>query len=614
MSEPITHPFKKRDRYPFFPWLCADCHRPPSEHPQPQAEPLSAICTLAFPQRVEGHRLECNYHYTPIGGPGCICDPSKYAQPQAPEPDDAEQVAREWLRPASVRITRTHEETVASLAALIRESVRKARQAGREDGKADAIRAYHVTLDALGAPSDEWPCNRAKAAIEQRDAVIAELRRKLALAGVEVARFPIQAQRGAAPHPLSIPWEIAELAYSVYLGDHYGSGTLERMAERGGFGPGEMDMFLPGWRDMVSGFTERDARIKELEEDYARVLNTKGDLADDNQHNYRNFRAAEAQVKDLEQKVQHYAESLTAATRHGSALEQELSERKAKVAALEKTLALQDAALGVWKSAFPGETATKLSGRAILLAEIMKLEAHVAALEKSWAREHEAVFARETTIRNMVAEAAALTEERDRPREALLTLLHEMQLVFLEHGCYCDPFEGSNAIHHPACAHHRAMEKASVALAAPPIHAPFCSSRLVKDGARQLGRSVEGGPCDCTAAPPTASPEPHDRKCSMCGGGHVPGDRCVTTPTAAERWATAPRHEQYPEPTASPEGGDATAGDDLQAAPQHRTIDVPPQGVAGPGAVLANEGRCPACGEWVEDIGKCGCTSLEGGK
>lgn len=25
------------------------------------------------------------------------------------------------------------------------------------------IRAYHVTLDALGAPPDEWPCNRAKA-------------------------------------------------------------------------------------------------------------------------------------------------------------------------------------------------------------------------------------------------------------------------------------------------------------------------------------------------------------------------------------------------------------------------------------------------------------------
>ena len=61
--------------------------------------------------------------------------------------------------------------------------------------------------------------------------------------------FPIQAERGAAPHPLRIPWALAERAYSVYVG-RYGQGqTLERLAERGGFAPSEMDEFVPGWRE-----------------------------------------------------------------------------------------------------------------------------------------------------------------------------------------------------------------------------------------------------------------------------------------------------------------------------------------------------------------------------
>lgn len=64
--------------------------------------------------------------------------------------------------------------------------------------------------------------------------------------------FPIQPERGAEPHPLLIPWSVAELAYSVYAG-MYGRGQpLARLAERGGFGPGEMDSFLPGWRAMCS--------------------------------------------------------------------------------------------------------------------------------------------------------------------------------------------------------------------------------------------------------------------------------------------------------------------------------------------------------------------------
>lgn len=61
--------------------------------------------------------------------------------------------------------------------------------------------------------------------------------------------FPIQSQQGVKPHPLSIPWDIAELAYSVYSARYGRSQSLGRLAERGGFGPGEMDLFLPDWRE-----------------------------------------------------------------------------------------------------------------------------------------------------------------------------------------------------------------------------------------------------------------------------------------------------------------------------------------------------------------------------
>lgn len=68
----------------------------------------------------------------------------------------------------------------------------------------------------------------------------------------EQKTFPIQSKRGAAPHPTRISWETAELAYSVYASEYGRGQSLERLAERGGFGPGEMDMFLPDWRTRES--------------------------------------------------------------------------------------------------------------------------------------------------------------------------------------------------------------------------------------------------------------------------------------------------------------------------------------------------------------------------
>lgn len=69
-------------------------------------------------------------------------------------------------------------------------------------------------------------------------------------------QFPIQTQRDAPPHPLLIPWEIAELAYSVYASRYGQEQSLGHLAARGGFGPGEMDMFVPGWRGMCSHHAE----------------------------------------------------------------------------------------------------------------------------------------------------------------------------------------------------------------------------------------------------------------------------------------------------------------------------------------------------------------------
>lgn len=73
--------------------------------------------------------------------------------------------------------------------------------------------------------------------------------------------FPIQSERGAKPHPLLIPWSIAELAYSVYSANYGRSQSLERLSQRGGFGPSEMDMFVPDWRERCSRIAALTAEL-----------------------------------------------------------------------------------------------------------------------------------------------------------------------------------------------------------------------------------------------------------------------------------------------------------------------------------------------------------------
>lgn len=89
--------------------------------------------------------------------------------------------------------------------------------------------------------------------------------------------FPIQFERGAAAHPREVPWSVAERAYSAYA-SKWGQGqTIERLAERGGFAPSEMDMFLPGWREEVSEIARLsaalDAALGVVEEQCDRIDN-----------------------------------------------------------------------------------------------------------------------------------------------------------------------------------------------------------------------------------------------------------------------------------------------------------------------------------------------------
>lgn len=63
--------------------------------------------------------------------------------------------------------------------------------------------------------------------------------------------FPIQFEVGAKAHPFLIPWWVAERAYGVYAAEFGRSQSLERLAQRGGFCPSEMDSFYPEWREVT---------------------------------------------------------------------------------------------------------------------------------------------------------------------------------------------------------------------------------------------------------------------------------------------------------------------------------------------------------------------------
>lgn len=66
--------------------------------------------------------------------------------------------------------------------------------------------------------------------------------------------FPIQGNisyvddegQRVRPMPSAIPWWLAEVAYEYYSKRYGGQQSLERLAERGGFGRKELVMFIRG--------------------------------------------------------------------------------------------------------------------------------------------------------------------------------------------------------------------------------------------------------------------------------------------------------------------------------------------------------------------------------
>lgn len=85
---------------------------------------------------------------------------------------------------------------------------------------------------------------------KERDAALAEVER------LTSRQFPIQGYG-------SIPWHIAQKAYGAYAAKYGTRQSLERLAERHGFGVGEMDELYPPWRDEV----DENKRLRSAIED-----------------------------------------------------------------------------------------------------------------------------------------------------------------------------------------------------------------------------------------------------------------------------------------------------------------------------------------------------------
>lgn len=72
-------------------------------------------------------------------------------------------------------------------------------------------------------------------------------------------RFPLLGGRG------SIPWSIAEEAYAEYARLYGSTQSLERLAQRGGFAPEELDELRPGWRPVAARISALETALREAD-------------------------------------------------------------------------------------------------------------------------------------------------------------------------------------------------------------------------------------------------------------------------------------------------------------------------------------------------------------
>jgi hypothetical protein len=76
---------------------------------------------------------------------------------------------------------------------------------------------------------------------------------------MESKRAPVQGWAAG------IPWDLHLEAYSAYCKKYGPQQALIEGGCRGGFATGELDMFIPGWREKISALTAAKNRIRELE-------------------------------------------------------------------------------------------------------------------------------------------------------------------------------------------------------------------------------------------------------------------------------------------------------------------------------------------------------------
>ena len=108
-------------------------------------------------------------------------------------------------------------------------------------------------------------CEEARHRAEKAEAELAKAR-----AGGE-RTFPLQVCKDIEPGPKHIPWSIAEKAYGVYVGKYGRCQSLERLAERGGFGWDEMDNLYPKWRAEVGEISELKSELAKAREEVERL-------------------------------------------------------------------------------------------------------------------------------------------------------------------------------------------------------------------------------------------------------------------------------------------------------------------------------------------------------
>lgn len=100
---------------------------------------------------------------------------------------------------------------------------------------------------------------------------------------LEIERlFPViyWQSKDAKPGPMQIPWSVAEQAYSAYSSTYGRNQTLERLAERGGFHAGELDRFLPDWREQSSEITALRSKLREMAAEIAEAGSRHAGLCD----------------------------------------------------------------------------------------------------------------------------------------------------------------------------------------------------------------------------------------------------------------------------------------------------------------------------------------------